>query len=241
MEHGRRFYRHHSPGKGTAFDVRLHTTDLHIIADSLLYDESYRKLEQVRNGLEAHIKNYPEFLTSLSPVEQPVDCPEIAAMMYRASALTGTGPMAAVAGAIAELVGGELLKYSSMAVVENGGDVWLSINEALVMAIYADSLYFRDNLAVRIHPERTPCSVCTSSSKLGHSLSFGRADSATVIASDGALADAAATMVCNMVQSENNMEEAVAAALGIPGVSGAIVVYRDRIAAMGDIELAPPG
>jgi ApbE superfamily uncharacterized protein (UPF0280 family) len=125
--------------------------------------------------------------------------------------------------------------------VENGGDIWLSLTFPAVIALYVNSIYFRDSLAVRICPEQTPCSVCTSSPKLGHSLSFGKADSVTIIAKDGALADAAATMVCNMVQSENDMEYALERGLSVNGVTGGLIVFRDKIALQGNIELAPPG
>ena len=241
MDHSRRFYRHMSPGIGKAFNVKLHTSDLHIVAQTYLYDAAYSKLKIIRDQLDLHIKEHQEFLVSLSPVEQPENPPEIASMMYRASRLTGTGPMAAVAGAVAELVGRELLEYSPWVIVENGGDIWLSLTFPAVIALYVNSIYFRDSLAVRICPEQTPCSVCTSSPKLGHSLSFGKADSVTIIAKDGALADAAATMVCNMVQSENDMEYALERGLSVNGVTGGLIVFRDKIALQGNIELAPPG
>lgn len=240
MDHGRRFYRHMSPGSGTAFNVKLHTSDLHIIADYDLHEKAYAKLVEIRDLLDEHIRAHQDFLISLSPVPRPAVSPEIAAMMYRASELTGTGPMAAVAGAVAELVGRELLKYSGTVIVENGGDIWLSIDKPLVMALYVNSIYFRDNLAIRIYPDQSPCSVCTSSPRLGHSLSFGKADSVTMIAADGAVADAAATMVCNAVQSENDMESALERGLSVQGVTGGLIVFRDRIAMQGNIELAPP-
>lgn len=241
MDHTRRFYRHMSPVTGTAFNVKLHTSDLHIVAQTDLHDTAYNRLSDIRGQLDNYIKDHQEFLVSLSPVEQSDNTPEIASMMYRASRLTGTGPMAAVAGAVAELVGRKLLEYSPWVIVENGGDIWLSLTFPAVIALYVNNIYFRDNLAVRIYPEQTPCSVCTSSPKLGHSLSFGKADSVTIIAADGALADAAATMVCNMVQSEDDMKHALNTGLSVNGVTGGLIVFRDKIALQGDIELAPPG
>src|SRR5512145_1714747 len=129
MDHSRRFYRQVSHGYGTAFNVKLHTSDLYIIADTDLHDAAYAKLCEIREGLDEHIKNSQDFLTSLSPVEQPAGSPEIALKMYRASQLTGTGPMAAVAGAVAESVGRDLMNYSGTVIVENGGDIWLAIQQ----------------------------------------------------------------------------------------------------------------
>jgi hypothetical protein len=51
--------------------------------------------------------------------------------------------------------------------------------------------------------EDCPLGVATSSSKTGRVLSFGKADSVTVIATNASLADAAATAVCNAVAGEN--------------------------------------
>ena len=240
MIHTRRFYRHNAPSWGTAFNVKHHASDLHILADSDLHDAAYRILVQLREELDAHIKEHPGFLYSLSPVDQPADCTETAEIMYRASQAAGTGPMAAVAGAIAELTGRELLRYSQAVIVENGGDIWLSVPDPVIIAIYAKNIYFRDNVAVRINPRQMPCSVCTSTPGLGHSLSFGRADSVTIIAGSGALADAAATMTCNMVQDESDMESALERALSVPGVTGGLIIFRDKLAIQGDLELAPP-
>lgn len=240
MKHDARFYRHSAPSRGTAFNVKHHASDLHILADRDLTAEAYAILVKLRDELDLHIKIHQDFLYSLTPVEEPEGSPEIAAMMYRASQLTDTGPMAAVAGTIAELTGRELLKSTASVVVENGGDIWLSAPDTVIIAIYAKNLYFRNNIALKINPRQMPCSVCTSTSKLGHSLSFGKADSVTIIAASGALADAAATMTCNMVQDENDMETALERALSVPGVTGGLIILRDKMTIQGDIELAPP-
>lgn len=241
MDHSRRFYRHSAPSWGTAFNVKHHASDLHILADRDLAAEAYAILVKLRDDLDLHIKSHQDFLYSLTPVEEPSGAPEIAAMMYRASQLTDTGPMAAVAGAIAELTGRELLKSTGSVVVENGGDIWLSVTDPVIIAIYAKNLYFRDNIALKINPRQMPCSVCTSTPGLGHSLSFGKADSVTIIADDGAIADAAATMTCNLVQDESDMEPALERALSVQGVTGGLIIFRDKMAIQGDIELAPPG
>lgn len=240
MTHTRRFYRHSAPSWGTAFNVKHHASDLHILAGSDLHDEALRILVKLREELDSHIREHQDFLYSLSPVDRPGSCAEITAMMYEASRLTGTGPMAAVAGAVAELVGRELLIHSPSVIVENGGDIWLNSPDTVVIAVYAKNIYFRDNIALRINSGQMPCSVCTSTPRLGHSLSFGKADSVTIVARGGALADAAATMTCNMVQDENDMESALDRAMSVPGVSGGLIVFRDKLAIQGDIELAPP-
>ena len=81
--------------------------------------------------------------------------------------------------------------------------------------------------------------MCTSSARIGPSLSFGRADAATIIASDAALADAIATEVCNRVRSEEDMEDAAARGMEC-GAAGVVIIYRDRLVARGEVELASP-
>jgi len=237
MNHNRRFYRGYSGSRGASFNVRLDTTDLFITAGSDLSTEAYRILEERRRELEEHIRLYPDFLYSLSPVTPPADPPAIALEMYKSSAAAGVGPMAAVAGAFAENVGRALTELSEEVIVENGGDTWLQLQNDAVMGIYVNNIYFRDRIRLKINAGETPCSVCTSSASLGHSLSFGKADAATIIAENGALADAVATGACNLVQNENDLQKAADYAMSIDGVRGCMIIYRDKLAACGAIEL----
>ena len=237
--HRKRFYRSYTESEGQTFNVKLHTTDLYIKADKNLHEEAYGILSSTRKELEEYILKHDEFLHSLDPLTPHGDEPEIALSMIHASSIAGTGPMAAVAGAIAETVGRELLKYSTEVIVENGGDIWMKLAESSDIGLYADNFYFKNNVGIRIYPYDTPCSVCTSSSKLGHSISFGRADSVTVVAESGALADAMATSVCNMVKTGNDMEKALEFGMSINGVRGVLVIFRDLLGIQGKIELAP--
>ena len=237
--HRKRFYRSYPEGDGLTFNVKLDTTDLYIKAGVNLHDEAYRALSFTRSQLEKHIETHDEFLHSLDPVLPHGDEPDIALAMVRASSIAGTGPMAAVAGAIAETVGRELLRYSGEVIVENGGDIWMKLLNPSTVGLYADNLYFKNQVGIRIYPDDTPCSVCTSSSKLGHSISFGNADSVTVVAETGALADAMATAVCNMVKTENDMEKALDFGMSVNGVRGVLIVYRDLLGVRGKLELVP--
>jgi len=237
MKHKSRFYRDY--GDTCSFNVKLHTSDLFIRADKNLKEEAFGILKKVRGELEDYIAGRDEFLHSLNPVDPDGNEPQIVSEMLIASSTAGVGPMAAVAGAIAEKVGAELLNFTDEVIVENGGDIWLKLNQPAVIGIYAKNIYFKDNIGIKIDPDKTPCSVCTSSSKLGHSISFGKADSVTIIGKKGALADAAATAVCNMVQSRDNIEDALNFAVSIDGVSGCIIILNEILAVKGDIELVP--
>ena len=108
-------------------------------------------------------------------------------------------------------------------------------NEPASVSIYPGGHYF-NAVALKIYPDHTPCGICTSSARIGLSFSFGKADAATVIAPDAALADAIATEVCNRVQCEDDMEEAADCGMEC-GASGVVIIYRDRLVARGDVEL----
>ncbi|HOP64399.1 MAG TPA: UPF0280 family protein [Spirochaetota bacterium] len=241
MDHSRRFYREYEGTRGISFNVKIDTTDLYITAEKDLSGEAYDSLKKTRAELEKHIKEHQDFLYSLTPLTPPGAAPAIVLEMYRAALTAGVGPMAAVAGAVAEHTGRELVKMSNEVIVENGGDIWMKLERQAKTGVYTDNIFFREKIWLKINPEDTPCSICTSTSKLGHSLSFGKADAATVIAENGALADAVATGACNIVQSEEDIQKALDYAMSIEGVTGCMIIYRDKLGAQGMIELCAPG
>ena len=67
-----------------------------------------------------------------------------------------------------------------------------------------------------------PLAICSSSGTMGHSLSLGRCDLATVFARDASLADAAATLAGNLVSREEDLEPAVNRVLAIEGIQGCL-------------------
>ena len=80
------------------------------------------EIRRQRKILEDYIAGHVEFQTSLVPIELKADAPESAKRMESASRLVGTGPMAAVAGAMAQLAAeAAIKKQCSEVIVENGG------------------------------------------------------------------------------------------------------------------------
>ena len=110
-----------------SFEVIEKETDLAISASKDLKAQARAAVLNCRQDLEDYIKTDRSFFTSLDPVNVRLDAPEIIKIMANAAARTSVGPMAAVAGAIAELVGRELLKFSDEVIVENGGDIFMKI------------------------------------------------------------------------------------------------------------------
>lgn len=192
-----------------------------------------------RSQLEKYIDEDPVFLKSLVPCELKPSAPAIAVTMAEAARAAGVGPMAAVAGAVSEAVGKNLLKYSRDIIVENGGDIFLKTKRIRRIGIFAGNSPLSYRVAVEIRPDETPAGICTSSGTVGHSLSFGCADAVVIISQSTALADAVATAAGNMVRSGGDLEPAVDFALSVPGVTGALVILGKLLAVKGKIKLVP--
>lgn len=233
-----RFYRERFKGNNLIFfDVCILETDLRIGACSDLSDSACEVAQFYRHQLEAFIKVYPEFLTTLVPWKAPQDAPLIVKNMCDAAEKAGVGPMAAVAGAFSQLTGIELLKYSDEIIVENGGDIFMSTKSSRKVGIYAGNSPLSEKLALEISPENSPVGICTSSGTVGHSLSFGKADAALVMSHDTFLADAAATATGNRVREPGDIEAALDFVSGIHGVTGALVIIGGKMGMWGDIKL----
>jgi uncharacterized protein len=166
---------------------------------------------KLRLELEAYIVRRPEFLSSLVPIADDEGAPPLARAMIAASAAAGVGPMASVAGAVAEAVGAALgREYGCREIiVENGGDLWLRFEAPIELSVFAGSSPLSERVGVSIPRELSPLGVCTSSGTVGPSLSLGRADAAMVACVSAALADAWATRIGNAVNSSEDIEKAL--------------------------------
>jgi ApbE superfamily uncharacterized protein (UPF0280 family) len=195
-----------------------------------------REIRRQRDLLESYIARHPEFATSLEPLELLAGAPQVARRMEAAAVATGVGPMAAVAGTMAQLVvEAARTAGAGEAIVENGGDIFLYSNQAVTVALYAGDNPLSGKLALRVHPKRMPLAICSSSSLMGHSLSFGACDLATVVAPEGALADAAATLACNLVKSPQDVSRVMERVSALPGIHGVLIVKADKVGVAGEI------
>lgn len=233
-----RTYRHRISQKGlVSFEVAIAETDLWIRAQTDLSQEAFRAIREARREIEAQIRRDPCFLTAMEPYAVPEEAPEIVVDMARAAEKAGVGPMAAVAGAVAEQVGQRLLPFSEEIIIENGGDIFLKTATPCTMGIFAGSSPLSNRIAIKIYPDRTPMGVCTSSGTVGHSKSFGRADAVVVLSRWTALADAVATAAGNRVKSPLDIHRALTFAMNVVGVEGIVVIIGDRIGVQGEVEL----
>ena len=195
-----------------------------------------REIVRQRAILEEYIRRHPRFQHSLQPVAVRADAPEVARRMARAANKVGVGPMAAVAGAMAQLaVEAALRAGAEEVIVDNGGDIYLQTVEPVIIGLYPGESGKIGRLAFSLQPSDTPLSICSSSGKMGHSLSLGQCDLATVVAGDAALADAAATLAANLVKAVGDVEPALNQIVSIDGVSGAMIVKNGHVGLAGKL------
>jgi hypothetical protein len=220
-----------------SFRVTVKETDLYVAASKNLRSKTLRLVQKYRAQLEEYIVRHPDFRTSLVPLPLTEDSPVIARAMAEAGAKAGVGPMAAVAGAIAEFVGKELLSFSGELIIENGGDIFLASGSPRVVGIYAGSSPLSGLLGIEISPGEMPLGVCTSSGTVGHSLSLGKADAVVIISPSATLADAAATAVGNVVKTIDDIPIGMEQARKIDGVTGVLIIKGDKMGTWGKVKL----
>ncbi len=212
---------------------------VHLRICSSRFDLVTAEIVRQRELLERYIVRQPGFVTTLVPIALLPGAPEVARRMAAAADTVGVGPMAAVAGAMAEMAAEAALAAGAPeAIVENGGDIFLASPSPVVVALYAGDAARQPlsrRLALRVPADRMPLAICSSSGLMGHSLSFGLCDLATVVARDAAIADAAATRAGNLVRTEADIQRALDAIMRIAGVSGVLIVKASRVGLAGDL------
>jgi ApbE superfamily uncharacterized protein (UPF0280 family) len=236
----KRTYRYIKPPKGwVRFEVIVQETDLSVLSLKPLEKTTRELILQVRGTIEAYIQQFPRFARTLSPWVIDGPTPSVIREMAAAGKNAGVGPMAAVAGLVAETVGKGLLGHSPEVIVENGGDIFICVSQPVTVGIMATHSPDNLKLGMRINPEGQPRGICTSSGTMGHSLSLGTADAVTVISTSCPLADAMATAVANRIQTPKDIRPAIDWAKTIPGVDGVVIIKGKDIAAWGDLDLVP--
>lgn len=235
-----RTYRHRVKNEDlVSFEVVVRETDLHISACNNLESSAMESVLRHRQPIERYIQEHPLFWHTLEPCIVEDNAPAIVKRMAEAGDVAGVGPMAAIAGAIAEYVGNDLLEHCSEVIVENGGDIFMKTERIRRVGIFAgEDSPFTHKISLEIKPEDTPLGVCTSSGTVGHSLSFGSADAVIVLSSSAALADAVATAICNKIKTVDDINTQIAQAGIYYGISGLVIIKEDKIGIWGNVKLA---
>jgi ApbE superfamily uncharacterized protein (UPF0280 family) len=216
---------------------RLKESNCTIISDKeSAIEKAISSIKHQRRQLEEYIREHPQFLHSLEPI--PVDDgAEVVRLMAEASAKAAVGPMAAVAGVLADLAVEEMLRDGcKVAVVENGGEVSAVSDQPVDIALAAGDAPLSREMGFRL--KKFPVGVATSSGLYSHAFSFGEAEAVTVFAVDAGVADAAATAVANLIKGDDVrgvIRQGIDRALGIEGVQGVFILYRGVVGKAGQV------
>jgi hypothetical protein len=219
------------------FEVIEKESDLLVLANKNLHNEALALVLKYRAELEKYIQADPKFVKSFTPYFIHYNAPPIAKAMAAAARKAKVGPMAAVAGTIAEFVGKGLLHLTDEIIIENGGDIFFKINQTRKLGIFAGDSPFSEKIALEIEPQEYSFGICCSSGTLGHSFSFGQADAVVVISKSTPLADAAATAIANVVKDAADIDNALKVAKKIRGLDGVLIIKGDQLGALGKIKL----
>jgi hypothetical protein len=193
----------------------------------------------LRGQLKAHLALDPHFGASLEPVAVPDHAPPMIREMAAAAKACDVGPMAAVAGTIAEHVARALAQCTPQALVENGGDCFLFSQRPRTVALLPDPSA-EASIGLALEAGDFPLSLCASSATIGHSLSLGRGDLVVVRSRSGSLADAAATALGNALKRRQDLGRVVdrARAMEEHGLDGVFAQCGGQLAVWGKMELA---
>ena len=189
---------------------------------------------EAREIIERKITEDPFFQTTYDPYLPCNNDDELIQRMCRASVLADVGPMATVAGAVAVYAIERMQEQGCKhAVIDNGGDIVLMTDRDIIIGLFTGDNELKD-IALNITPTDTVKGICSSSGKIGPSVSFGQSNIATVFSNDVILADAAATRLGNLVK-DHDLAEALEIIGNIPGIDGCLMCNDGKLAMFGDI------
>ncbi|MHA2021706.1 MAG: UPF0280 family protein [Candidatus Thorarchaeota archaeon] len=216
--------------------LRIGETIANVVTDEEFFPVAEASVRQARKDILEYISLDPFFQFSMNPIKVPAHAPEIVKRMAAAGQRAGVGPMAAVAGAIAQYAVEEIVDRGANHVLfDNGGDIAMFLDRPAVVGIYSGDVG-SSNLGIKFTATGDLLGVCTSSSNVGHSLSLGQTDASIVFSKDVALADATATSLGNSITEEDKHQ--VSTALNnvmIDDIDGAMVIIGDTIGAAGEL------
>ena len=217
---------------------KINLEETHIRLKTDIVDCNLRDyILSIRRDLKNYILKNNDFLISLEPIGND-EGPEIVQMMIESSNNADVGPMACVAGTISEMSMNYLIqKGSKYSIVENGGDISIINDKNAFCGIYSNNDVLGNKIAFKLKPRKKPLGICTSSGKIGHSISFGQADSVSVVSNSPALSDGLATRIANEVSGRDS-ETKVANALECcenykEFFEGVLIISQDNVGVIG--------
>lgn len=203
-----------------------------IAAEGRFIEPAVEAVKSARREIERQVRRDTFFLTTMEPYV-PDDPGPLVLRMCRAAEAAGVGPMATVAGAVAqaalEAMYAEGCRHGW---VDNGGDVALVLDRPVTMEVFHQP-GARDAFGLVLGPTEGAVGVCSSSGRLGHSISLGNSDVALAMADSAVLADALATSIGNRVTGPGSLDTCFDHVKTVPGILGALAMLDGQAAMFG--------
>jgi len=211
---------------------------------AIVCEEQYLRMAQdaifeAREIIESKVAEDGFFRITYEPYPVSQKDHPLIRRMCQASELSNVGPFAGVAGAVAVFAVEAMREAgASEAIVENGGDIAFLSDRTVPVGLFADHPVLRD-VAFNISSEGIT-GICSSSAKIGPSVSLGGSNVCTVFSDDVILADCCATALGNLVKDEDSLSGSLETIGAIEGVKGCLACVGDKVAMFGDVpEIVP--
>jgi len=226
------------------FVARYKETDVWVGVDKKSFHREMPEFAEqfirvLRDEADAYLKKDLQYRLSLVPHIAQNSAPKILKEMSEISVRTGVGPMAAVAGAFSAYIAQELKKHFKIdeIIVENGGDIYVDIQNHIDVAIFAGESPLSEKIGLRIDAKESPLGICTSSGTVGPSFSFGKADAVMIACKDAALADAYASVFANKIQTSDDINPVLQQIEREKDILSALIVKDEKLGIIGRFEM----
>ena len=209
-------------------------TIVSIVCEEPFVKVAEQAIFEARDIIERKVAEDPFFRITYEPYPASSDDDTLIQRMCNASEISGVGPFAGVAGAVA-VHAVERMKEAGAreAIVENGGDVAFLSDRQVPVGLFADHPVLKD-VAFMVSSDGIT-GICSSSAKIGPSVSLGSSNVCTVFSDDVILADCCATALGNLVTDEDSLSEALEKVGSLQGVKGCMACIGGKVAFYGDV------
>jgi len=209
-------------------------TIVSIVCEEPFVKVAEQAIFEARDIIERKVAEDPFFRITYEPYPASSDDDILIQRMCDASEISGVGPFAGVAGAVA-VHAVERMKEAGAreAIVENGGDIAFLSDRQVPVGLFADHPVLKD-VAFMVSSDSIT-GICSSSAKIGPSVSLGSSNVCTVFSDDVILADCCATALGNLVTDEDSLSEALEKVGSLQGVKGCMACIGGKVAFYGDV------
>jgi len=215
--------------------IEIQETAATIAAERRFIARAVDAMKAARRDIERQIRKDRFFLTTLEPYDSELCTSETTARMCAAAKLAGVGPMATVAGAIAQAALDAMASEGcTHAWVDNGGDIALVLESPITLEVFTTPGSSKA-FAFDLRTTGRKMGICSSSGRLGHSISFGDSDVAVAIADDAVVADAFATALGNEVKDRESLGRCFDTLNNTKSVIGGLVMMDGEVAIYGTV------